>query len=127
LESLVDTVGCSPARLVLVYFPQSPKRVFWTRALDPAFAHVEIWREIGEGYFVALRPDHEFIDVDVIEGPPSGIYQYVTARRRLGVPLCPIGLKTCVSVAKAALGLRAPWIITPKQLYDYVSVREGIV
>lgn len=33
----------------------------------------------------------------------------------------PVGLQTCVGLAKAMLGVRAPWVITPWQLYRRLS------
>lgn len=32
-------------------------------------------------------------------------------------PFMMLGVMTCVSVVKAVLGLRAPWVVTPWQLY----------
>lgn len=42
------------------------------------------------------------------------------------LPACrrsPVMLSTCVGVAKAALGIRQPWIITPWQLYRWLKDR----
>jgi hypothetical protein len=33
----------------------------------------------------------------------------------------PLMVTTCVGVVKAVLGIRAPWIITPLQLYRYLT------
>ena len=35
----------------------------------------------------------------------------------------PIGLFTCVSLFKKLLGIRAWWVLTPYQLYNYINKR----
>ena len=42
-------------------------------------------------------------------------------------PMFPAGLKTCVSVVKAVIGVRNAFVLTPRQLYNYVDKRGGIV
>ena len=41
-----------------------------------------------------------------------------TQSRNRTVP--PLMLMSCVAVCKAVLGIRAPFVITPKQLHDYL-------
>lgn len=126
--SLLDTEGCDPANFVLVYKRASDEAAFWTKWLDARFAHVELWRPLGDDLYLTLEPYHDYLVTRVVEGlPDAQVYQRVTARRRRGMPLVPFGLKTCVSVVKAALGLRAAWIITPKQLFNHIEKRRGIV
>ena len=35
------------------------------------------------------------------------------------------GWMTCVTVVKHLLGIRKPWIVTPKQLYNYIKRRKN--
>lgn len=126
--SLLDLADCNPCEFVLVYTRREPDAAFWTRWLHPDFAHVEIWRSIGEDMYLTLEPFHDYLAIGLAEGlPADAICQRVTARRRRGTPLVPVGVKTCVSVVKAALGLRAAWILTPKQLYEYIKNKKGVV
>lgn len=125
--SLLDTVGCSPLDYLLVYQPASPRAAWWTRALHPLFSHVEVWRRLDDGIYITVSPFHDFLECNIVEGDPTGLVQRVTARRPHGTPMFPLGVKTCVSVAKSMLGIRAAWILTPLQLHNYVAHRRGIV
>jgi hypothetical protein len=125
--SLLDTVGCDPRSYLLVYQPHSSRAAWWTRSLDPRFAHVEVWRRLDEGIYLTLQPFHDYLVTDLVEGEPNGVVQRVVARRPQGLPMFPIGVKTCVSVAKAMLGIRAAWVLTPYQLHKYVAAHGGVV
>lgn len=126
--SLLDTQGCDPCRFALVYTAATEQSTWWTKCLSKQFAHVEIWTPIGNDLYLTLEPFHDYLKVGLAEGlPTDAIVQHVTARRSRGTPLMPFGMKTCVSVVKAALGLRAAWIITPKQLFNHIESRRGLV
>lgn len=126
--SLLDLQGCNPCKFVLVYTKREETAAFWTKWLHSDFSHVEIWKPIGDGLYLTLEPFHDYLVTGLAEGlPQEAICQDVTARRPTGTPLFPFGLKTCVSVVKAALGLRAAWIITPKQLFTHIQSRRGLV
>lgn len=118
---------CHPIDLCLVYTPRVHAEAWWTRFVDERFAHVEVWRRLDEGLWIALQPLHYYLTATLVNEPPPGVVQNVTARRLLHKPLAPIGLKTCVTIAKAALGVRHAGIITPRQLYEYVERRHGIL
>lgn len=125
--SLADAVGCDPKNFLLVYSARCATSAWWTKFLDPRMAHVEIWYDLGQGFFLALQPYHDRLEFSLVEGRPSGLVQQVTARRRNGKLLFPFGTKTCVSVVKATLGINAPAVITPRQLFNYVQNNRGIV
>jgi hypothetical protein len=125
--SLLDLAGCDPIDYLLVYYSRPEAQTWWTRRLDPRYSHVEVWREIEPGFYFATQPSHDYLVTSVVEAQPPGIVQRVSALRRRGKVLWPVGLKTCVTIAKAMLGVRAAWVITPKQLHDYVAQRRGIV
>lgn len=115
------------AKYLLVYSPRSDTTAWWARWLTGKnLAHVEVWWSIGEGFYVAIRPYHHFLVVDIMDGPPEGVIQEVTAMRSHRWPMLPFGLKTCVTVAKAVVGIRNALILTPKQLFDYVEKRNGV-
>lgn len=125
--SLLDTAGTAPIDYLLVYTHRADDRAWWTRWLHRELYHVEVWRDLGDGYYLALCPNHDFLTFDLVQGEPTGTVQRVTAYRKVRKALWPLGLKTCVTVAKAALGLRAPWVITPRQLFNHIHHRNGIV
>ena len=115
------------AEYLLVYFRRSEgPTAWWARWIRNGFSHVEIWWSIGEGYYVAIRPYHHYLVADVVHGEPNGEVQRVTAMRRYRTPMFPAGLKTCVTVAKAVVGIRNAFVLTPQQLYNYVEKRGGI-
>lgn len=123
---MLDTIGHAPVRYTLVY-QKADRRMPWLWFLDPDFEHVEVWRDLGEGLWLALMPCHDYMKFEVIEGLPEGRVQSVLARRPPRGAMFPAGLKTCVSVVKAVLGLRHPLILTPRQLHHYVSERNGVL
>jgi hypothetical protein len=125
--SLLDLEDCNPIQYVVVYSPHSETSAWWTRPLQPRFAHVEVWRRIEPGFYHVIQPFCDYVALGVVEAEPAGYFQNVTARRRMGRALSPIGLKTCVSLVKAVLAIRAPWVITPYQLYKYIAHRKGVV
>lgn len=125
--SLLDTVGCNPCDYLLVYQQRGERSAWWTRALSPRFAHVEVWRSLGDGAYLAVQPFHDCLSADITFAEPDGVVQRVVARRQRGGVMFPVGVKTCVSVAKAMLGVRAAWIVTPWQLFRYVESRKGVV
>lgn len=115
------------ALYLLVYQPRAEGWPWWSALVGDAFAHVEVWWLLGDDYYVAVRPYHQYLTVDIMQGPPEGRVQEVVARRLHDSTMFPLGLKTCVSVAKAMLGIRAAWVVTPRQLHNYVAKRNGVV
>jgi hypothetical protein len=116
------------ARALLVFSGRTG--VAWLRWLRSGFRHC----------FVAVDDGLEWLTVDPLlhrlevraSGLPSG-FDLAGEYRQMGltvaevipapVPLrrAPLGLFTCVETAKRLLGIRAPWVITPWQLYRLVS------
>lgn len=104
--------------------------VTWLRWLRPGFRHC----------FVALDDGAAWLTVDPLlhrlevraSGLPSD-FDLASAYRQMDlavlemaphpVPLrrAPLGLFTCVETAKRLLGIRAPWVITPWQLYRFIA------
>ena len=127
MESADSVSEKQVAQYLLVYSRRSEDTAWWARLVHRDFTHIEIWWALGEGFYVAIRPYHHYLVADVMQGEPEGVVQPVTALRKHTTSMFPAGLKTCVSVAKAVIGVRAPWIITPRQLYRYVAARNGVV
>jgi hypothetical protein len=121
-----------PATYHVVFYATQDTSAWWTRGLDPRFVHVEVWWHIGDDYWVAMRPTHCYLSCDIMHGAPrvgdNGVSAVceVTALREKTSAMWPVGMKTCVTIAKAALGLRAAWIVTPRQLYDYITHKAVI-
>src|SRR5688572_2776157 len=104
--------------------------VAWLRWLRTGFRHC----------FVAVDDGVEWLTIDPLlhrlevraSGLPSD-FDLAGEYRRMGltvaevipapVPLrrAPLGLFTCVETAKRLLGIRAPWVFTPWQLYRLAS------
>jgi hypothetical protein len=103
-----------------------PHRPLW-RWLKDGFHHIEIWQK-DRGAWVRFDP---CLDVSVFEVSLLAPWESVDeslrptcmrvnrclVRRRLHWHIGPL---TCVDQAKAAIGLRAAWIVTPYQLYRYL-------
>ena len=68
---------------------------------------VEVWNDQQAGAFI----EHTL---------ERGHLLYVASRRREVSLVAPL-LQTCTSVVKALLGVRAPWVITPRGLYRLLT------
>lgn len=120
------------ARALLVF--SGATGVSWLRWLQPGFRHC----------FVALDDGATWLTVDPLlhrlevraSGLPSS-FDLAREYRKMdlvvleivpaAVPLqrAPLGLFTCVETAKRLLGLRAPGVLTPWQLYRFLLCRSG--
>lgn len=126
--SLLDTANHWVADWYLVFrdlppgFAVSP---LW-RLLKPGFQHVECWR-CDRGIWIRIDPCWELVTADAHERAPwewmpSEVKSTVLRVRRpvrkgkLREPWF-IGPWTCVEITKAFIGLRAPFVRTPYQLY----------
>ena len=122
-----------PAEYLVVYYARQATAAWWTRWVDPQFTHVEVWWRLGDQYWVALRPNHSHVTCDVMVGGPAIGENSVTALQTVSclrgntTPLFPVGLKTCVTAVKSVLGIRAAWIVTPRQLHNYIRKRRQVI
>lgn len=118
---------------LLVYVPPTKPATWWTRWVDSELGHVDVWRPIGQGAFLVMRSNFDVLEVLYADETdlaqmPDVIVQKVTAHYPLlGTAMSPIGFRTCVTVAKAMLGIRRFFIFTPRQLFNYVDAHEGHV
>ena len=139
--SLLDTAGKKVVEWFIVYHRRDAVH-WWGKFLHRDFRHVELARAISYGpglsdvAWLYLLPTYEMLDVDLCVDPrppwvkcPTSVCQKVVATRRLGSMRSwfDIGPTTCVEVTKMALGIRAFWVRTPRQLFKYISRRHGVI
>ena len=100
----------------------------WARLLGaPGYRHCFVCIRRG-GYWVRLDGQD---GTPLIETVCAGTFDLAEFYARQGLkvvatnvqpgPNCwPVMLATCVGAVKRALGIRAPWIITPRQLHRHL-------
>ncbi|MDE2097035.1 MAG: hypothetical protein KGL39_07300 [Patescibacteria group bacterium] len=139
--SLVDTAGCKVREWLLVYHPREPW-FWWAKYLKQGFRHVELTRPVQFGpsvedvVWLNILPMFELLDAEISTDPrppwvkcPGSTVQKVTTLQPLDHVRSwfDIGPPTCVEVVKAALGIRAFFVRTPWQLFNYIQQRGGII
>lgn len=139
--SLLDTAGMKIAEWWLVYHERE-LRYWFFRPLKHGFRHVELVRPLyyGPGAndvgWLYVKPMFEMMDVDICTDPrppwerfPGSTVQKVTAMRPTWAVRSwfDIGPPTCVEAVKWALGIRAFFVRTPWQLFQYIKNRGGVV
>ncbi|MFO1129306.1 MAG: hypothetical protein U1E66_12840 [Rhodospirillales bacterium] len=105
----------------------------WLRPLHAGFRHCFVAVRHGN-HWIICNPFSHYTDLSVVHGSSVGELAEWYRRHGLRVvetvaamppPRCaPLRPFTCVEAVKRALGLRAPWIFTPRQLYRHL-VRQG--
>lgn len=119
-----------PAKYKLyVIFKFSP-RLMW---LDHHLNHAYVIKET-EDYWVKTEKYWSHLDSEVypVDGNPhirclvndADVVVPVEVNIKPSKTPISLGLMTCVSVVKAQLGLRKFWILTPRQLYNYLTKGE---
>lgn len=119
---------------VVLMFHAVPSRagLFW-RLLKPGFGHVQTWTLVG-GRWVQIDGCLEALFVNSYMQPPWELLSkeelqkysptFLPIRRtvRIGTVREPFhfGPITCVDLTKAVLGIRAPFVRTPWQLYKHL-------
>ena len=104
-----------------------------TRCLRPGFRHCFVAVLTGE-YWVELDGKMGTTEIAVVAGRGYDLAAYYQAQGfavvetvvRNRVTLQPAMLGTCVGVAKRALGLAAPWVVTPYRLFRHLNNRRGL-
>lgn len=105
----------------------------WARLLKPGFRHC--FAVVGRReHWVIFDPMSKFTNLGVFSGPDiNDIAQWYrqfgftvikTVVRREGSPSAEWRLFTCVEAVKRVLGIRAPYVITPWQLYRHIRHGE---
>lgn len=102
----------------------------WARLLRPGFRHC--FTVVGRhDRWVIVDPMSSFTNLGVIAGPDIdevaewyrqfGFTVIQTVVRREAAPPAEWRPFTCVEAVKRVLGIRAPWVITPWQLYRHIA------
>lgn len=123
--SLLDLPDGHLIDVWLVFYDRPHRHWLW-RFLEPGFKHVEVWTE-DRGAWARFDPCLEFCVSQVYLQPPWEILPYarllrVTRIVKLGKLREPFmfGPVTCVELAKSMIGLRAPFVRTPFQLFKHL-------
>lgn len=139
--SLLDVEGVKAREWYLVYHPRVPW-FWWAKYLKQGFRHVELTRPVyfGPGVedvvWLNVLPTFEMMDVDICTDPrppwvkcPNSTVQKVTTLQPLDHVRSwfDIGPPTCVEIVKMALGIRAFFVRTPWQLFNYIQQRGGFI
>ena len=106
----------------------------WLRPLRRGFRHCFVAFRAGP-LWLACEPLKDRIQLDALDLPPdfdlAAFYgeqghRVLLGRRPPPGPRRPFALAplTCVTVVKRLLGITAPWVWTPWQLYTYLSEGE---
>jgi hypothetical protein len=105
----------------------------WAKLLRPGFRHC--FMVVGrQDCWVIFDPMSNFTNLGSFSGPTIddvaewyrqfGFTVIKTPIRREGPPSAEWRPHTCVEAVKRVLGVRAPWVITPWQLYRYILGEE---
>jgi hypothetical protein len=125
---LLDTVDNWTVDVWLVFrdLPPGEARSWFWRLLKPGFQHVEVWQSYRQ-VWLRVEPGMEMAAVEAYETPPWENFPVewnaTVVRVQRAVPkhklrsLFFVGPITCVELAKAFIGLNAPFVRTPHQLY----------
>ncbi|WP_207460172.1 hypothetical protein [Azospirillum sp. SYSU D00513] len=104
--------------------------LWWLRLLRPGFRHCFVALNDGRRWIV-LDPLAPFTEVTVLDVPPG--YDLPGWFRAHGLTVAPAAVRrgltrpapwapfTCVEAVKRVLGLHAPTVLTPWQLYRHLT------
>lgn len=109
--------------------------IHWLRVLRPGFRHCFVLLESGHEQWVALDPLASRIEVTAgIVGPAAdlsaaferqGHIVVETRVRGNALPVVSLSLYSCVDFVKRVLRLNRNSLLTPFQLYSYLTDRKG--
>jgi hypothetical protein len=112
---------------VLFQAPRAPAR-WWHRFLAPGYRHLMLVRSLAPDHAISIEHTGTALLVDHHAAPPVALVRRHAMSKAVHLVLAidrplPASVRaslrppmTCVEVAKAALAITAPWIITPRQL-----------
>lgn len=108
--------------------------MWWLRALKPGFRHCFV-ALAGERGWVVIDPLAHYTEVAPLDVPAecdlaawyrsAGLIAIDTIPRLPPRTLAPVRLHSCVETVKRVLGLHAPLVMTPWQLYRYLLEQEN--
>ena len=135
MDTSLDQVGDSSVRRLaenqedaLVVF-SGESSLKWLRLLRPGFRHCFVLVRRQDCWIIYDPLSHR-TDLAVLVGPSSGelaewyrlkgLQVLETTVRRAPLRSAPLRPFTCVEAVKRVLGIHAPWITTPWQLYGFL-------
>lgn len=108
--------------------------LWWLRLLHPGFRHCFVLVEAAEGWIcvnplahhtrVELWPAVELEHLLSWLGEQGDLTAVVAAAVPPPRRPAPIGLFSCVEAVKRIVGLHERWVVTPRQLYRRLHMRE---
>ena len=122
-------------RIALVGF-SGDARVWWLRVLKPGFRHVAVAIADGVGVegYVFYNPLLNASELAWIAGSENSVKAkmqaggfLVVSTKTQEMPKKPLAIRpySCVEGVKRALGVNAPWVFTPYQLYKLLMKRTN--
>ncbi|OFX08361.1 MAG: hypothetical protein A2516_11325 [Alphaproteobacteria bacterium RIFOXYD12_FULL_60_8] len=130
---LMDRVG-SWRRALVVFSGQTD--LPWLRALKPGYRHCFVSLSDGARWItleplshcteISHYPDTEGFDMKAFY-LSHGLTVVETRLRKVPRACAPLWFSTCVEGVKRVLGLHEPWIITPYQLYRFLTSEKNLV
>ena len=121
----------TPARQALVGFCDG-RGLWWLRPLRPGFRHCFVAVRDGDGWLVIDPMAHHTSIRHTLCHDLAGYYSshgiivVGTALRTPPQRAAPWRPYTCVEAVKRILGVDAPWVLTPWQLYRHLEEKENI-
>ena len=120
-----------PGRVVVVF--SGATAIPWLRMLKPGFRHCYALIE-DRGQWLMYEPASHQTRIERIGRAPLGeVLRWLDASdttfvccRQLTAPLrmAPIRPFTCVEAVKRVLGIHAPWVLTPWQLFRHLTTEN---
>lgn len=136
MTSLLDTADkwVSTWWLVFRNLPPEGKRSRFWKLLEPGFEHVELWH-YDRGIWIRIEPCFELVGVGAHASAPWDVVpeelkptilrvERLVPKHKMREPFF-VGPWTCVELAKAFVGVRAPFVRTPYQLYKFLRKKNG--
>lgn len=123
----------------VVFFPAAglERRACWLRWLHPAYAHVLACRPAENEATCIVDHRGRALRIDTLPMPVGAFLRHLMAQQAapwilaVETPAAPPsqammrGPLSCVEAVKALLGLRAPLVLTPRQLARHLRVHLG--
>tara|TARA_R110000765_G_scaffold35457_2_gene79833 strand:+ start:2046 stop:2468 length:423 start_codon:yes stop_codon:yes gene_type:complete len=123
-----------------VIFRGADRSYWWVRFLRPSWSHVVLVRFDGFNW-IKCEPNLAYTEISIITAVESDTIDTIASRiGHTGIEYLAkravIGEKqtmrtpmlfapfTCVEVAKSVLGIRAWWVWTPWQLFNYIKDKQ---
>jgi hypothetical protein len=126
----VEGAADSPARRAAIVLFADSTQLKCLRFLRPGFRHCLVAVCLGHAWVIVDPLSHKTA-LSVVEGysaedlvgwyESQGFRAIVTTVREAPAKLAPIGPLTCVEAVKRILGIHARSVMTPRQLYDYLT------